>query len=80
MDDDRRELEAEFIREVLRIVGPDADPNAYVVVFETQQELGPDEDMITAGETRAAPCRIMSASRASRDDTERQCVDVARHV
>ena len=27
-----------------------ADPNAYVIVFETQQELGPDEDMITAGE------------------------------
>ena len=26
------------------------DPNAYVAVFETQQELGPDEDMISAGE------------------------------
>ena len=26
------------------------DPNAYVAVFETQQELGPDEDMISAGD------------------------------
>jgi hypothetical protein len=27
-----------------------SDPNAYVAVFETQQELGPDEDMISAGD------------------------------
>ena len=26
------------------------DPNAYVAVFETQQELGPEEDMISAGD------------------------------
>jgi len=26
------------------------DPNAYVAVFETQQELGPDEDIISAGD------------------------------
>src|SRR6476661_3254852 len=31
MDDDRLALEAEFIREVLRIVGPGADPDDYVV-------------------------------------------------
>ena len=39
MDDDRRQLEAEFIREVLRIVGPDADPDAYVVAPNTSDEL-----------------------------------------
>jgi len=39
MDDDRRELEADFIREVLRIVGPGGDPDAYVVAPNTSDEL-----------------------------------------
>ena len=39
MDDDRLALEAEFIREVLRIVGPGADPDDYVVAPNTSDEL-----------------------------------------
>jgi len=27
-----------------------SDPRAYVTVYETKQELGPDQDMITAGD------------------------------
>jgi len=37
--DDREALEAEFIAEVLRIVGADADPNDYVVAPNTSDEL-----------------------------------------
>jgi hypothetical protein len=39
MDDYRQKLEAEFIREVLRIVGPAADPDDYVVAPNTSDEL-----------------------------------------
>jgi len=39
MDDHRRKLEAEFIREILRIVGPGADPDDYVVAPNTSDEL-----------------------------------------
>jgi hypothetical protein len=39
MDDDRLELEAAFIREILRIVGPGADPDDYVVAPNTSDEL-----------------------------------------
>ena len=39
MDDDREELEAEFIREILRIVGPGANPSDYVVAPNTSDEL-----------------------------------------
>jgi hypothetical protein len=37
--DDREALEAEFIAEVLRIVGPGADPEDYVVAPNTSDEL-----------------------------------------
>jgi len=39
MEDDRLALEAEFIREVLRIVGPGADPDDYVVAPNTSDAL-----------------------------------------
>lgn len=39
MNDDRLELEAAFIREVLRIVGPGADPDDYTVAPNTSDEL-----------------------------------------
>lgn len=40
MDMDNREsLEAEFVREVLRIVGPGASPDDYVVAPNTSDEL-----------------------------------------
>ncbi len=39
MDDDRLALEAEFIREVLRIVGLGADPDDYVVAPNTSDAL-----------------------------------------
>jgi hypothetical protein len=37
--DTREDLEAEFIREVLRIVGPGANPDDYVVAPNTSDEL-----------------------------------------
>ena len=37
--DNREELEAEFIAEILRIVGPGADPNDYAVAPNTSDEL-----------------------------------------
>lgn len=37
--DDREELEAEFIAEILRIVGPGADPEDYAVAPNTSDEL-----------------------------------------
>jgi hypothetical protein len=37
--DDREALEAEFIAEVLRIVGPGADPDEYVVAPDTSDAL-----------------------------------------
>jgi hypothetical protein len=39
MDESRQQLEEEFIREVLRIVGPGADPGDYVVAPNTSDEL-----------------------------------------
>ena len=36
---DREQLEAEFITECLRIVGPDADPAGYAVAPDTSDEL-----------------------------------------
>jgi hypothetical protein len=37
--DNREELEAEFIAEILRIVGPGADADDYVVAPNTSDEL-----------------------------------------
>ena len=39
MNDHRTQLEAEFITEVLRIVGGGADPDDYVVAPNTSDEL-----------------------------------------
>jgi hypothetical protein len=39
MDDHRLEREEEFIKEIIRIVGPGADPDDYVVAPSTTDEL-----------------------------------------